>query len=79
MGEAGSEFRAGEGGEDHAAGTAVEIEDEVGSSHGIAGLVDIRIIGEDFGESGFDDDAEFEVGAVAFEEREGGCGEDAVA
>ena len=79
MGETGSEFRAGERGQDHAACAAVEIEDQVGSSHRVAGFVDIRIIREDLGESRLDDDAKLQVRTMALEEREGGSGEHAVA
>jgi hypothetical protein len=76
VGEAGSIFRAGERGEEHAARASMKVEDEVGADHGLAGF---EIAGENFGEAGFDDDAYFQIGAMALEERKGGRGENAIA
>jgi len=56
----------------------VEIEHQVRAGHDVSRLIDIRIGGENFGEAGFDDQAELEVRTVVLEERKGGRGEDAV-
>src|SRR5712691_781452 len=68
---------------DHAAGAAMKIQDEIGAGGftGNAGpdVVDIGVPFENRREAWLDDDADFEIGPMSFEQRQGGGGEDTVA
>jgi hypothetical protein len=85
MAKAGAELGSGGDGEPHAAGAAVEVEGHVRSPGGDGGGLgrkqfgDVWIVVEDAAEAVFDDDGDFEIGAVVLEERECGRGEDAIA
>jgi hypothetical protein len=56
----------------------MEVEDQVGTGHAFSGFIYVWIVHKNLGEAGFDDDADFQIRAMLFEEREGGSGEDAV-